>query len=81
MFSSALTCSTMNYMKKVVVDGEEVIFEGDVPSETSRIYQLLMEALSEQARVIYSIEVDGEPATGDTFPETYNETMYKHVAR
>ena len=37
-------------MKKVVVDGEEVIFEGDVPSETSRIYQLLMEALSEQAR-------------------------------
>jgi len=60
-------------MKKVVVDGEEVIFEGDVPSETSRIYQLLMEALSEQARVIYSIEVDGEPATGDTFPETYNE--------
>ena len=60
-------------MKKVVVDGEEVIFEGDVPSETSRIYQLLMEALSEQARVIYSIEVDGEPATGDSFPETYNE--------
>ena len=60
-------------MKKVVVDGEEVIFEGDVPSETSRIYQLLMEALSEQARVIYSIEVDGEPATGDTFPEKYNE--------
>ena len=44
-----------------------------MPSETSRIYQLLMEALSEQARVIYSIEVDGEPATGDTFPETYNE--------
>ena len=32
-----------------------------------------MEALSEQARVIYSIEVDGEPATGDSFPETYNE--------
>ena len=59
-------------MKKVVVDGEEVIFEGDEPSETSRIYQLLMEALSEQARLYIPLR-DGEPANGDSFPETYNE--------
>ena len=63
-------------MKKVVVDGEEVIFEGDVPSETSRIYQLLMEALSEQARVIYSIEVDGEPATETAFLKHTTKSMW-----
>ena len=60
-------------MSQVIVDGEDVIFEGDIPKETARVYQLLMEALSEQARVIYTIEVDGETPPGGELPETYEK--------
>ena len=47
-------------MKSVVVDGEEVKFEGDVPADPSQMYGLLMDALSEQSRVIVSFVVDGK---------------------
>jgi len=60
-------------MSQVIVDGEDVIFDGDIPKETARVYQLLMEALSEQARVIYTIEVDGETPPGGELPETYEK--------
>ena len=35
-------------------------FEGDVPVDPSQVYGLLMEALSEQSRVIVGFEVDGK---------------------
>ena len=60
-------------MSQVIVDGEDVIFEGDIPKETARVYQLLMEALSEQARVIYTIEVDGQPPPGGELPEVFEK--------
>ena len=60
-------------MSQVIVDGEDVVFEGEIPLETARVYQLLMEALSEQAKVIYTIEVNGEAITGGELPDTYEK--------
>ena len=62
-------------MSQVIVDGEDVIFEGDIPNETAHVYQLLMEALSEQARVIYTIEVDGQTPAGSELPETFEKIV------
>ena len=62
-------------MKKVVVDGEGVIFGEMCPQKLPDI-STLMEALSEQARVIYSIEVDGEPATGTPFLKHTTKSMW-----
>ena len=46
-------------MSQVFADGEEVVFDGDIPSEASRVYDLLMGALSEQGRVVVRFVVDG----------------------
>ena len=60
-------------MSSVIVDGEEVKFEGDVPIDPSQIYNLLMEALSEQARVVVSFAVDGKDSLkDDQFPSRYD---------
>jgi len=37
-------------LMSIIADGEEVIFEGEIPSEPSRIYELLMNAYSEQSK-------------------------------
>ena len=59
-------------MSSVIVDGEEVKFEGDVPLDPSRIYDLLMDALSEQSRVVVSFSVDGKDSLqDDQFPASY----------
>ncbi len=59
-------------MSKVIADGEEVIFEGDVPVEPSRVYELLMGALSEQGRVVVRFVVDGvDSLLEGKFPDTY----------
>ena len=47
-------------MKEVVVDGEEVVFEGAMPEDPSQVYELLMNALSEQGKVVVGFSVDGK---------------------
>ena len=60
-------------MNEVFVDGEEVIFEGEVPSSPSQVYDLLMTVLSEQGRAVTSFLVDdvdilaSEPPPPETF--------------
>ena len=59
-------------MSKVIADGEEVIFEGDFPLEPSRVYELLMGALSEQGRVVVRFVVDGvDSLLEGEFPDIY----------
>ena len=67
-------------MSQIIVDGEDVIFEGDIPQETSQVYNLLMQALSEQARVIYTIEVDDETPEGGALPATYNKIVVTSIS-
>ena len=49
-------------MRQVVVDKEDVIFGEAVPKSPSHVYELLMEALSEQGRVVVDFSVDGHTA-------------------
>jgi hypothetical protein len=59
-------------VSKVIADGEEVIFEGDFPLEPSRVYELLMGALSEQGRVVVRFVVDGvDSLLEGKFPDIY----------
>jgi hypothetical protein len=61
-------------MSSVIVDGEEVKFDGDVPLDPSQIYGLLMDALSEQSRAVVSFAVDGKDALqDDQFPTSYEK--------
>ena len=47
-------------------------FEGEIPDDPSRIYELLMGALSEQSRVVVKFFVDGKDALLDEgFPSRY----------
>ncbi len=56
----------------VIADGEEVIFDGDFPHEPSRVYDLLMGALSEQGRVVVKFIVDGNDSLqSGEFPDTF----------
>ena len=65
---------------QVIVDGEDVIFEGEIPKETSQVYQLLMQALSEQAKVIYTIEVDEETPEAGALPATYEKIVITSIS-
>ena len=61
-------------MKEVVVDGEKVVFEGEVPEKPSQVYELLMNALSEQGRVVVGFSVDGKDSfPNDEFPGHYEK--------
>jgi len=67
-------------MSRVSVDGEEVSFEGEVPDDPSRIYELLMGALSEQSRVVVKFFVDGKDALmDDVFPSRYEKIEAESV--
>jgi hypothetical protein len=61
-------------MSKVIADGEEVVFDGDVPTDPNHVYELLMGALSENGRAVVKFIVDGldTVASGDT-PSTYDK--------
>ena len=60
-------------MNEVFVDGEEVIFEGEVPVRTAEVYDLLMTALSEQGRAVTGFVADGvDLLSGEgELPESY----------
>ena len=68
-------------MRPVVVDGEDVIFGEAVPESPSHVYELLMEALSEQGRVVVDFSVDGHTAfPNDRLPDTYEKIEAKSVS-
>lgn len=59
-------------MRQVVVDGEEVEFGEGVPEAPAQIYELLMDALSEQGRVVVGFSVDGtDSIRDDKFPDRF----------
>ena len=61
-------------MRQVVVDGEDVVFGDEVPEAPAQIYELLMDALSEQGRVVVGFTVDGDDSfPNDQFPESYTK--------
>jgi hypothetical protein len=61
-------------MKQVIVDGEAVIFEGNVPDSPSRVYELLIDALSEQGKVVTEFIIDGKHSLAeDELPLTYEK--------
>ena len=61
-------------MSVVIADGEEVVFDGDVPTDPNHVYELLMGALSENGRAVVKFIVDGVDTveSGDT-PSTYDK--------
>ena len=61
-------------MPKVSADNEEVVFDGEIPSQPAQIYELIMGALSEQGRAVVKFLVDGEDALQKSaFPESFDE--------
>ena len=61
-------------MSSVTVDNETVIFEGDVPKDPSKVYDLLMGILAEQGRVVVSFVVDGvDLLREDRSPDAYQK--------
>ena len=64
----------------IIADGEEVIFEGEIPNEPSRIYELLMNAYSEQSKVVVKFFVDGVDALqAGSFPESFEKIEAESV--
>jgi|TARA_B110000305_G_scaffold82934_1_gene93328 hypothetical protein len=61
-------------MSSVIADGEEVVFDGDVPTNPNHVYDLLMGALSENGRAVVKFIVDGVDtvASGES-PSTYEK--------
>mgnify|MGYP001223335262 FL=1 len=63
-----------NGMPKISADNEEVVFDGEVPSQPAQVYELIMGALSEQGRAVVKFLVDGEDALQKSaFPESFDE--------
>ena len=61
-------------MPKISADNEEVVFDGEVPSQPAQVYELIMGALSEQGRAVVKFLVDGEDALQKSaFPESFDE--------
>ena len=58
----------------VTADGEDVVFDGDVPTDPSHVYELLMGALSENGRAIVKFIVDEvDSVQSGEFPKTYKK--------
>jgi len=61
-------------MAKVWADNEEVVFDGDIPEDSQRIYELMMGALAEQRKAVVEFIVDGEDAlVANSFPANFTE--------
>lgn len=61
-------------MPIVWADNEKVNFTEDVPKKPSNVYELLMNALSEQGRAVVKFIVDGEDALErGAFPDKYEK--------
>ena len=59
-------------MSEVYVDGEKVVFEGEMPGKPAEIYDLLMTVLSEQGRAVTGFVSDGvNLLSGEQLPETF----------
>ena len=64
----------------VIADGEEVIFDGDVPTDPNHVYELLMGALSENGRAVVKFIIDGEDAVGsENLPSSYKKIEIETV--
>lgn len=58
----------------VIADGEEVVFDGDIPTDPNHVYELLMGALSENGRAVVQFIVDGVDAVQHgEFPSSYEK--------
>jgi len=62
-------------MPSVTVDQEEVVFDGGMPTEPSKVYDLLMGVLAEQGRVVVAFVVDGV----DSLREESNPTSFETI--
>jgi len=58
-------------MAKVMADKEEVIFQEGVPESPSQIYQLLMQAYSEQRRSVVKFFVDEVDCMSGNYPKNF----------
>ena len=62
-------------MPSVTVDQEEVVFDGGMPAEPSKVYDLLMGVLAGQGRVVVAFVVDGV----DSLREESNPTSFETI--
>jgi hypothetical protein len=67
-------------MPKVWADDEEVQFNEGIPSDTHKIYELLMGALAEQRKAVVEFIVDGNDAlSANSFPDGFEEIRAKSM--
>ena len=64
-------------MAEVKVDGEEVVFEGEPPSDLGQLFDLLMGAMSERGRAVVSFRVDGVDLMSSPGESSLPETFEK----
>lgn len=78
----------ISFMPSVTVDREDVVFDGGVPTDPAKVYELLMGVLAEQGRVVVEFVVDGvdslreenEPKTFETI-EVATQTHHELTLR
>ena len=67
-------------MPIVWADNEEVVFNEGIPSDSHKIYELLMGALAEQRKAVVEFLVDGEDAlAANSFPENFEVIKAKSM--
>ena len=62
-------------MPSVTVDQEEVVFDGGIPTEPNKVYDLLMGVLAGQGRVVVAFVVDGV----DSLREENNPSSFETI--
>ena len=62
-------------MPSVTVDQEEVVFDGGIPTEPNKVYDLLVGVLAGQGRVVVAFVVDGV----DSLREDSNPTSFEKI--
>lgn len=67
-------------MPTVWADNEEVVFNEGIPSDSHKIYELLMGALAEQRKAVVEFLVDGKDALAtNSFPENFEVIKAKSM--